>query len=366
MKRKTNIINYCLTMGITVGLLIYTMTLCSDVYGGVMFEAVLRFAVGAIIAGVVCTFTHELGHYFAGKKNGFAFSCMQVLCFRWEKVGKKVRFSFAMIGEQAGYTEMIPTKDDGVEESFKKMTIGGIVASFIVMIIGIPALFLAPYLSVWVFSIWSMLLTIGAYFFFGTALPLLESHTLSDGAILYHLNRKTDTAKVMIALLKIQAQLYNGRTPAEVDESLYFDLPQLPEDELNFALLLNARYYFYLDKKDYENAKKTTERLLSLEDYLPNSILTVFKVDALYNSCTFDFDAERADDLMYEVDKYINNVNNVNNVRTKLAYLLNVRQESDGADKFFKKAYKEADRCQIKGLGLLETKLIDELKEKYN
>ena len=69
---------------------------------------------------------------------------------------------------------------------------------------------------------------------------------------------------------------------------------------------------------------------------------------------------------MYEVDKYINSINNATNVRTKLAYLLNVRQETEGADIFFTKAYKEANKCQIKGLGLMEIKLLDELKAKIN
>ncbi len=366
MRKRTNVINYCLTMIITVILLFYTLTLCSGVYGGEMFDAVLKFAVGAIITGIICTFAHELGHYFAGKKNGFVFSSMQVLFFKWEKIGKKVNFSFCMLGEQAGFTEMIPAKAENIEHSFKKMTIGGIIASFIVMIMGIPPLFLTAYLSVWTFSIWSMFLVIGAYFFFGTALPAMESHTLSDGAVLYHLNRNTDVSKVMINLLKIQAELFSGKTPAEVDESLYFDLPQLPEDDINFALLLNAKYYYYLDKKDYENAKKTTERIVSLEEYLPKSYYTIFLVDALYNACTFDFDEERADDIMYEIDKYINSVNNVTNVRAKLAYLLNVRRESEGADIFFNKGYKEADKCQIKGLGIMERKLLDELKQSNN
>ena len=363
MKKRTNIINYCLTLAITFALLLYTLTLCSNVYGGQMFEAVLRFAVSAIIVGIISTFAHEIGHFFAGKRNGFAFSSMQVLFFKWEKIGKKVRFSFCMIGEQAGFTEMIPTKSEGVEKAFKNMTKGGIFASFIVMIIGIPSLFLTEYLSVWAFSIWSMFLTIGAYFYLGTALPASESNTLNDGAVLYHLRHNTDSSKVMMNLLKIQAELYSGKTPSEVDEKLYFDLPQLPEDDLNFALLLNARYTYYLDKKDYENAKKMTERLLSLEEYLPKSYYAVFLVDALYNACTFDFNEERADDVLYEVDKYINNVNNSSNVRAKLAYLLYVRRESEGLDMFFNKAYKEANRCQLKGLGIMERRLLDELKQ---
>ncbi len=366
MKRTVNIINYCITMAITIVVLFCTVSLCSEVYGGELFDSVLRFAVGAILAGIICTFAHELGHYFAGKKNGFAFSSMQVLFFKWEKVGKIIQFNLCMIGEQAGFTEMIPTKLEDLEESFKKMTTGGIIASFVLMIIGIPSLFLTEYLSVWAFSIWSMFITVGAYFFFGTFLPASEGHTLNDGAVLYHINHNTDSSKVMITLLKIQAELFNGKTPSQIDEKLYFDLPQLPEDDLNFALLLNARYSYYLDKKDYDNANKMTDRLLSLEEYLPKSIYAVFLVDALYNACTFNFDEEKADDILYEVDKYINNVNNSTNVRAKIAYLLNVRRESEGVDIFFTKAYKEADRCQLKGLGIMERGLLDQLKQLNN
>ena len=142
-----------------------------------------------------------------------------------------------------------------------------------------------------------------------------------------------------------------------------FDLPQLPEDSLNFAMLLNARYAYYLDKQDYENAKKITDRLLSLEEYLPKNYVNIVKTDALYNACTFDFNEEKADDLMYELEIYLNNVNTVTNVRVKLAYMLNVKQENGNLDMFFKKGYKEADRCQIKGFGAYERKLFDGLNK---
>ena len=172
-------------------------------------------------------------------------------------------------------------------------------------------------------------------------------------------------SKVILNLLEIQANLYLGKTPSQIDEKLYFDLPQLREDDVNFALLLNARYQYYLDKKDYENAQKCSERLLTLEDYLPTAYITIFKIDALYNACTFAKDEDKADDIMYEVDRYINWVNDTQTLRAKLAYLLNVRQESEGADMFFNKAYKEADKCQLKGLGLMERKLLDDLREQF-
>jgi hypothetical protein len=79
--------------------------------------------------------------------------------------------------------------------------------------------------------------------------------------------------KVALSVLKIQAEMYQGKTPMEVKKELYFDLPQLPEDDPNFVLLLNARYNYYLDLGDYENAKKVTARLLSQTAFLKRNRL---------------------------------------------------------------------------------------------
>lgn len=365
MSKKVNVLNYIITMAITMGTLFWALMVCNEVYSGQMIDAFLRFLVGAIIAGFLNTTAHELGHFFAGKKNKFVFSSMVIWFFRWSRVKKKIKFDLVMLGEEAGYTEMIPTDSENVKKGLKNMTKGGIIASFILMIIGVPPIFMS-FLPVWVYSIWVMFLPVGAYFFFGSALPQSSYGIMNDGGVLYDLKKDNDRSKVTVSLLKIQAELFSGKTPSEVDEKLYFDLPQLPEDDPTFAMLLDARYAYYLDKEDYANAKKTTDRLLSLEEYLPKSYNLIIKTNALYNACTFDFDEQKADDLTYELEKYLNNVNTAVNVRTKLAYLINVRQETQSAEVFFKKGYKEADRCQIKGLGEYERKLFDRLKLDLN
>ena len=361
MNKKINVISYIITMVLTMASLLWVVSLSLNTYVDTTVNSLIRFVVCAIFAGLVNAFAHEIAHLICGKKNKFAFSSMVVWFFKWSKVKKKIRFDLVMVGDEAGYTEMIPTTEENIEIKFTKMTRAGAIASIVVTILGVPPLFMTAILPSWVFTLWAMFFPIGIYYLFGTLLPASSYGVLNDGAVLYHFKKKTDTAKVMTNLLKIQASLYNGKTPAQIDEKLYFDLPQLPEDNPNFAFLLNARYSYYLDKEDYENAKKTTQRLLMLEEYLPKQFMDVIKVDALYNACTFDFNEETADDLMYELEKYINNVNNSANVRTKLAYLINVDGEKEGLDIFIKKGYKEADRCQIKGLGQYERKLLDRL-----
>ncbi len=362
MSRRANLLNYLITTVLTMIALLLVLNIGLTRYGGKMTDILIKFTVACVTAGLFNAIVHELGHLIAGKSNKFVFSSMVIWFFKWARVNKKIQFSFVMLGDEAGYTEMIPQSEENIEKRFVNMTRGGLIGSIIVTILSIPSLFINT-LSLWGFVLWSSLLPIGIYYVFGTLLPLSTGGVLNDGGILYHFKKGTDNSKVMANLLKIQANLYNGKTPSEIDEKLYFDIPQLPEDNLNFALILNARYNYYLDKKDYENAKKTTDRLLSLEDYLPKLYLWVFKTDALYNACTFDFNEELADDLMYELEKYLNNINTATNVRVKLAYLTNVTGEKEGLDIFIKKAQKEAKRCQIKGLGIYETKLLTDLVE---
>lgn len=364
MSRKFNVINFVVSMAVTLAGLFLVVTLCNNRYSETMFNAFVKIGVGAILAGFVNTIAHELGHLVAGKKNGFVFSAMTVWFFKWQKVKNKVKFSYVMLGEEAGYTEMIPTQTQELDKKLKKLASGGYKVSFVMMLLGIPALFVSA-LPVWIFCLWSMFLPIGAYFFFGSVLPASNYGIRNDGAVVYGIKNDDDVSKVTINLLTIQAEMYNGKTPAQIDENLYFDLPQLPEDDVNFILLLNARYVYYLDKEDYENAKKVTARLVGLVDEMPKDYRPAIMVDALYNACTFDFNEEVADNITEDYEKFLNSVNNVVTVRAKLAYLLYVKRETESFDIFYKKGVKEANKSQIAGLKAFELKLYEKLKADF-
>ena len=364
MSRRQNIINFVGSLLVAIIALSTVVFVCNSTYNEQLTSVLLKFLVGALIAGFLNTFFHELAHLFIGKKNGFVFSSFTVWFFKWYKDGDKIKFAFTMFGEELGYTEMIPTHVEDLCLRLKKMTIAGPMASLVIAIIGLLA-FIIPNLSVWAYCILAMFLPIGAYSFVASILPESNYGVRNDGGVVYGLKHQDDVAKVTISLLSIQAEMYQGKTPAQVDEKLYFDLPQLPEDDYNFIMLLNARYFYYLDKEDYENAKKVTERLVGLVDDVIKDLRAPILVNALYNACTFDFDEDVADDIVYETEKYLNAVNTATNLRAKLAYLLYVKGETELLDIFYKKGVKEADKCQIKGFAVLENKLFDKMKKDF-
>ncbi len=364
MKRRTNIINNVLSMLITFGALIAVVFVCNNNYSAQIMEVIGFILLGAILAGLTVAFSHELGHLLAGKKNGFKLHCIMVWFFKWTRVGKITKFSFTLPLEEAGYTEMMPTSDENLNKRLRRMTEGGIYGPLILMLIGVVALFFTQ-VPLFLFCFWAMLLPMGAYYLFGNLLPMSSYGVLNDGAVIFGLRKNDDVSKVNVAILSAQAQEYNGKTPGQIDENLLFDLPQLAEDQLAFAMLLDARYNYYLDREDYENAKKVTARLMGLLDYLPKAVKCVVQTNALYNACTFDFNEEKADDLMYELEKFLNNVNTALTVRAKLAYLIYIEKKTENAEIFYKKGVKEAKRCGIKGITDFEIKLFEKMKKDF-
>lgn len=367
MSRRWGIFNYIFTVAVTIGAILLIIALSNERRGNVdAFGVIGLLVLGGCIAGLVTTFLHETGHALFAKRNDFYVLSYTVAFFSWVREKGKFVFHFSLPLDEFGSVEFVPKHSENIEKRFKRTTAGGLIFTAFSIVLGVIPFIIIDKLPFSLFIIWSMFLPVGLYCFFENAIPTINGGFANDGGTIYQLNKNTDSIKVVVSILKIQAELYQGKTYAEIDESLYFDVPQLIEDDLNFTLILNARYNYYLDKKDYDNAKKTTDRLLTLIDYMPKSFEYVVKADALYNACTFDRDENLADDLTYELEKYLNKVNTATNLRIKLAYILNIRQESDKVELFYKKGIKEASKCQIKGQTLFEKKLLKELKGAFD
>lgn len=365
MSRRINVLNMILSTAFTLVGLIAVVLVCNSEYGGSvsMGEVISLLLVGAVVCGFVITLLHELFHVLAGKKNRFAFISMTVWFFRWIKVGDKIRFGLTMLGDEAGYTEMVPKDNINLDKRLVSVTKTPLLITFILMILGIIPLFFVADMPLWSFALTAMFLPIGAYSFFGNALPAVNDGVRNDGALCKGIKIMDDESKVTLALLSIQSEMFNGKTPGEIAQSLYFDLPQLPEDSLNFIMLLSARVAYYLDVEDYENACKVKDRLLTLTDYMPKYVIKEIKTEALYAACTYDKDVNFADELTYELEKYLNTVNTSSTIRAKIAYKLYVKSEKEGLDDFYNRGIREANRCPIKGLSAYEKKLLLKMKD---
>ena len=364
MKRSFNIWGNVLTISVVL-LAIFLLSIPMGKYstGYSVAVNVIFLLLGALVSGIVCTFLHEAGHLLFAKKNGFKVTVFKFWFFKWTLKNGGYEFSFTLPLSEAGATETAPLYPENVEKRIIKSTYGGLIFSFFSMILSIPAFFIYGKVPFIVFCILGTFLPVGAYFFVGNAFPMSSDGVFNDGGVIYALKKKTPEGVVMGGILKIQAELIGGKTPSEIDDKLYFDLPQLQEDSPYFINLLTLRYLYYLDKGDYVDAKKVTDRLLTLESYMSFEVKFLVKTYALYGTCTFDFDEYRADDYTAELEKYLNKSDDLGVLCAKTAYILYVRKEKDVARRFIDKGLSDAETAFPSGVSKLYGRLFDEMKK---
>jgi hypothetical protein len=104
----------------------------------------------------------------------------------------------------------------------------------------------------------------------------------TDALVYRGIKKGYDAEKNMLAAMEIQGQLYEGKSFAEIPKPYYFDQPQLCEDEPLFAVMLDLRYRYYLEKEDFDRAADCLNRLAQAQAYLPDSEVVKIAAELTY------------------------------------------------------------------------------------
>ena len=364
--RTKNLIYNVITFALTIGLVILAAMLSTkttDYDNPDRFLIIVYFLCGAIAAGIIHVVVHELGHLIAGKRNKFALLSIRFFCFEFKKVDGKTKFCFSGNLNTAGETIMVPVGAENIKKRYSSVAFGGILASTILGAVGIAGMAVVTFLPLVGYAFTSMILPITVYNLLSNALPMSVDGTLNDGAVVDGTRKNDDTVTVSAKMLEVESELYAGKTYKDIDSDVLFDVPQLPEDDFAFIVLLTNRYNYYLDREDYENALKTSGRIYSLLDRLPKGAQRELKKNLLYDACALKLNEDEADDLTAELEKTLNKDNSATGLRIKAAYLLYVLKDYEKAEKFIRKGVKVAEREQIKGVGLFEKSLLERMKK---
>ena len=160
--------------------------------------------------------------------------------------------------------KIIPKTDRGLRWRIIFTALGGSAVNLIFIILGIVALCVPS-----VPTELCALLPASAHLLALNALPVSYDSGKSDCEIISELIKNGDEAKVMLAVLTVQAQVLNGKPIGEVDEKLLFDISQIQEDDASFISLCELRAEYFTAKGDSENAEKWRTRFEQLkEEYL--------------------------------------------------------------------------------------------------
>ncbi len=217
-------------------------------------------AVGFIFAPIV----HELGHICFAKAADMRIVYCKAFCFKitLQKGKKRLLLASPFAADQ---TQTFPKSGGNMRRRALAYTAGGLVFSGVLVLTA-----LAVSLIFGNFVAWGSL-PYATYLFLLNVIPVEYAGGKTDAAVFRGIRKGYDSEKCMLAAMEIQGRLFAGETYGEIDEALYFDLPQLAEEEPLYAVILDLRYRYYLDIENLEGAADCLNRLANSQAYLPDS-----------------------------------------------------------------------------------------------
>ncbi|MDE5721654.1 MAG: hypothetical protein K2I30_02800 [Clostridia bacterium] len=203
----------------------------------------IMFAV-FIVSIPLATALHELGHIIFGAL---------------AKISAKPVFK--VFGSSC--VKLKPRTDKNLKNRIIVTALGGLYLNLLCIILGVVALCVSA-----VPAEISGILPFSFYLYFLNSMPFEYYGGKTDGLVICELVTGEDEAKVMLAVLTVQAQIFGGKPIDEVNEKLLFDLPQIREDSESFIALTELRYEFLTAKGREGEAQKYKERFDDLQKYL--------------------------------------------------------------------------------------------------
>ncbi len=250
-----------------------------------------------VIAGMFVSFMltpvlHEMGHVAFGQAVGMECVYCKCFCFKvYVKRGKR-RLGFAS-PFAADQTQMLPKRGGNMAKRARLYTLGGLLMGGGYLAVLLAGAIVCSALDEPRFFLWGCVPYAG-YLFFLNLPPLEYASGKTDGAVARGIRKGAPAEKCMLAAMEIQGRLAEGKRFGEIEKSLYFELPQLAEDEPMFAVLLDLRYRYYLDIEDVARAADCLNRLAQAQEYLPDSEVEKIAAELVYVHSLYG-DLERAE-----------------------------------------------------------------------
>ena len=204
---------------------------------------IILVLLGAVIEDVV----HEGAHFLVGAACSMGVKLPKIRIFRSSSI------------------DVFPRGAKRIKARFILTAGAGLFFDLLLIILGVIALAVPS-----VPALFGITLPYAVYSFIINAAPFEYAAGKTDGCVIWEAITKAPSSQVMFAVLKVQGMVNSGVFMQEVPEEILLDVPQLPEDDINFIILTQLRYEYYLAKGDDSTAYKYFLRYRDLIKYLPS------------------------------------------------------------------------------------------------
>lgn len=328
-----------------------TITLCAGFFLVFLFawtagmQQLLCAVLGLLMGLIVSPIIHELGHICFGTLAKMDCVYVKCFCFKVSLQNGKKRFELAS-PFAADQTQMLPKMGGNMRKRAIRYTLGGQIFSGVFFALLLTAAILVMFLVKPVFLLWGIIPYAG-YLFLLNLPPFEYASGKTDILVCQGIKKGEAAEKTMLSAMEIQGKLYEGYTFTEIDEGCYFDLPQLPEDEPLFAVIMDLRYRYYLEKNDYDKAADCLNRLAQAEPYLSDA-----EVQKLLGELTYMHSLEGNIELAEKSAKLCEEYLKQDEIQSKriLAAYTKAVGYQDGLEVILKQARKFAAKEYIKGV----------------
>lgn len=308
----------------------------------------------AVMTLFIQIIVHELGHVICGVKNNYSFLGFQILGITIFKQNEKLKLRVDGFTNALGLAIMIPNEDVQDEDQIKFFK-AGYIANSITLIPLFIFFILFPSQRILI-SISIIMTTI---MILSNAIPREISGNFNDGYLVKLYKSEGMENELAITIQKLQNELISGRRPADLE------LQEIAYDENIFAVLINLlMYYKGLDMKDSSlmNSRISLleNRFQNLEKIQKDSII----YELIFYYCYIIGDKLKATKYFVDIENRLEKDMDINARRILAYYYYSARLDLDKAKYYAEQGLEVADKYPIKGIGIMEKQLLNDLLKK--
>jgi len=242
---------------------------------------ILACLIGMLIGFMFSSTVHELGHILFATLSGMECVYVKFFCFAFGR-GTDGKMKLSLVSPFADdRTQVLPKHSKNMQSRACAYTLGGLAFGSLFLLIVLVVALITTCLGAPSYLFWGML-PYAAYLVLLNVVPLEYASGKTDMLVFVGLKKGYDAEKTMLSAMEIHGCLYEGKSFAEIDEGKYYDLPQLCEDEPLYAVILDLRYRYHLEKEEYEKAADCLNRLAQSQAYLPDEELEKVAAELTY------------------------------------------------------------------------------------
>lgn len=297
---------------------------------------------------------HEFGHYVFGRLAGYRLLSYRFSIFSWDYENGKMVFSIRFNKGYSGLCAMIPPEKGTSKIQDILYNAGGIIFNLVFSIIFLAVFF---YVEGFLSALSFTMAVLGVIIGITNLIPFREANIYTDGKFIFSMLFNRPLAATLREFNILLSQMTAGILPADLNVSLAAAKEHLDDNEISFLIYA---YWKALDEDDEDTYLEAARLMEENIDLFPSYSIPGIYYELCFIAC-ISGDEEKAREYYEKVGKTLEKDRDINGLRVKAYYEYYINRNPEKALVYARNGLVVKDKYPLKGLALLEEKLIRKL-----